>query len=199
MGRGIGPEGHDEDTKARAAGGLGAGRRLHEHQRQLRTAADRKQGIQVIRTAFDKGVTFFDTAEVYGPYTNEDLVGEALAPIRNKVVIATKFGFDIEKGFALNSRPEHIKKVVEASLKRLKTDRIDLYYQHRVDPSVPIEDVAGAIKDSIAARQGVALRPVRSQCGDDPPSACRATGGGRADRILVHGTGCRAQRRTQDL
>ena len=112
--------------------------------------ADRKQGIQVIRTAFDKGVTFFDTAEVYGPYTNEDLVGEALAPIRNKVVIATKFGFDIEKGFALNSRPEHIKKVVEASLKRLKTDRIDLYYQHRVDPSVPIEDVAGTIKELIA-------------------------------------------------
>ena len=112
--------------------------------------ADRKQGIQVIRTAFDKGVTFFDTAEVYGPYTNEDLVGEALAPIRNKVVIATKFGFDIEKGCALNSRPEHIKKVVEASLKRLKTDRIDLYYQHRVDPSVPIEDVAGTIKELIA-------------------------------------------------
>jgi aryl-alcohol dehydrogenase-like predicted oxidoreductase len=111
--------------------------------------ADRKQGIQVIRTAFDNGVTFFDTAEVYGPYTNEDLVGEALAPFRNKVVIATKFGFDIEKGFALNSQPERIKKVVEASLRRLKTDRIDLYYQHRVDPSVPIEDVAGAVKDLI--------------------------------------------------
>jgi len=111
--------------------------------------ADRKQGIQVIRTAFDKGVTFFDTAEVYGPYTNEDLVGEALAPFRDKIVIATKFGFDIEKGFALNSRPEHVKRVVEASLKRLKTDRIDLYYQHRVDPSVPIEDVAGVVKDLI--------------------------------------------------
>jgi aryl-alcohol dehydrogenase-like predicted oxidoreductase len=111
--------------------------------------ADRKQGIQVIRTAFDSGVTFFDTAEVYGPYTNEDLAGEALAPFRDKIVIATKFGFDIEKGFALNSRPEHIKKVVEASLKRLKTDRIDLYYQHRVDPSVPIEEVAGTVKDLI--------------------------------------------------
>ncbi len=111
--------------------------------------ADRKQGIQVIRTAFDKGVTFFDTAEVYGPYTNEDLVGEALAPFRNQVVIATKFGFDIDKGFALNSRPERIKSVVESSLKRLKTDRIDLYCQHRVDPSVPIEDVAGAVKDLI--------------------------------------------------
>lgn len=111
--------------------------------------ADRKQGIAVIRTAFDKGVTFFDTAEVYGPFTNEDLVGEALAPLRNKVVIATKFGFDMEQGGALNSRPVHIRKVVEASLKRLKTDRIDLYYQHRVDPGVPIEDVAGTVKDLI--------------------------------------------------
>jgi aryl-alcohol dehydrogenase-like predicted oxidoreductase len=111
--------------------------------------ADRKQGIETIRAAFDKGVTFFDTAEVYGPYTNEDLVGEALAPFRDQVVIATKFGFDIEKGFALNSRPERIKKVVDASLKRLRTDRIDLYYQHRVDPRAPIEDVAGAVKDLI--------------------------------------------------
>ena len=110
--------------------------------------ADRNQGIHVIRTAFEKGVTFFDTAEVYGPYTNEDLVGEALAPFRDKVVIASKFGFDIEAG-GLNSRPQHIKKVVEASLKRLRTDRIDLYYQHRVDPQVPIEDVAGAVKDLI--------------------------------------------------
>jgi aryl-alcohol dehydrogenase-like predicted oxidoreductase len=95
-------------------------------------------------------VTFFDTAEVYGPYTNEDLVGEALAPFRNKVTIATKFGFNIESAAGgLNSKPEHIKKVVEASLKRLRTDHIDLYYQHRVDPQVPIEDVAGAIKDLI--------------------------------------------------
>jgi aryl-alcohol dehydrogenase-like predicted oxidoreductase len=112
--------------------------------------ADRTQGINVIRTAHEKGVTFFDTAEVYGPYTSEELVGEALAPFRDKVRIATKFGFDIEGGSGgLNSRPEHIKKVVEGSLKRLKTDRIDLYYQHRVDPKVPIEDVAGAIKDLI--------------------------------------------------
>ena len=116
--------------------------------------ADRSQGIKVIRAAFEKGVTFFDTAEVYGPYTNEDLVGEALAPFRDKVVIATKFGFDLEAG-GLNSRPEHIKKVVEGSLKRLRTDRIDLYYQHRVDPSVPIEDVAGAIKELI--KQGKVL------------------------------------------
>ena len=110
--------------------------------------ADRNQGIKVIRAAYEKGVTFFDTAEVYGPYTNEELVGEALAPIRDKVVIATKFGFDLEAG-GLNSRPAHIRKVVEGSLKRLKTDRIDLYYQHRVDPKVPIEDGAGAIKDLI--------------------------------------------------
>jgi aryl-alcohol dehydrogenase-like predicted oxidoreductase len=116
--------------------------------------ADKKQGINTIRTAYEKGVTFFDTAEVYGPYTNEELVGEALAPFRDKVVIATKFGFDLPAG-GLNSRPEHIKKVVEESLKRLKTDRIDLYYQHRVDPKVPIEEVAGAIKDLI--QQGKVL------------------------------------------
>lgn len=115
--------------------------------------ADRTQGINVIRTGHERGVTFFDTAEVYGPYTNEELVGEALAPFRDKVVIASKFGFEFDaNGKAtggLNSRPEHIKKVVDDSLKRLKTDRIDLYYQHRVDPKVPIEDVAGAIKDLI--------------------------------------------------
>jgi aryl-alcohol dehydrogenase-like predicted oxidoreductase len=110
--------------------------------------ADRSQGIQLIRSAYENGVTFFDTAEVYGPFTNEDLVGEALAPFRDKVVIASKFGFDLEAG-GLNSRPEHIKKVIDASLKRLGTDRIDLYYQHRVDPKVPIEEVAGAIKDLI--------------------------------------------------
>ncbi len=110
--------------------------------------ADRSQGIKVIREAYEKGVTFFDTAEVYGPHTNEELVGEALAPIRDKVIIATKFGFDIEAG-GLNSQPDHIRKVVEQSLKRLKTDRIDLYYQHRVDPKVPIEDVAGTIKELI--------------------------------------------------
>jgi aryl-alcohol dehydrogenase-like predicted oxidoreductase len=113
--------------------------------------ADKSQGIKVIREAHEKGVTFFDTAEVYGPFTNEELVGEALAPFRDKVAIASKFGFDIEAGGLLNSRPEHIKKVVEASLKRLRTDRIDLYYQHRVDPQVPIEEVAGAIKDLIKA------------------------------------------------
>ena len=114
--------------------------------------ADRTQGIKTIRTAFEKGITFFDTAEVYGPHTSEELVGEALAPFRKDVVIATKFGFDVEGGKGgLNSRPEHIKMVVESSLKRLKTDHIDLYYQHRVDPDVPIEDVAGTVKDLIQA------------------------------------------------
>src|SRR4249919_1873583 len=112
-------------------------------------AADKHQGIEVIRAAHERSVTFFDTAEVYGPYANEELVGEALAPFRNKVVIASKFGFDNESGGTLNSQPKHIRKVVEESLKRLRTDRIDLYYQHRVDPKVPIEDVAGAIKDLI--------------------------------------------------
>ena len=110
--------------------------------------ADKSQGIAVLREAHERGVTFFDTAEVYGPFTSEELVGEALAPFRNKVVIATKFGFNIEAG-GLNSRPEHIRTVVEASLKRLRTDRIDLLYQHRVDPAVPIEEVAGAIKQLI--------------------------------------------------
>jgi len=112
-------------------------------------ATDRQEGIALIRAAAERGVTFFDTAEVYGPFTNEELVGEALAPFRDRVVIASKFGFDLETGLGLNSRPEHIKKVAEASLKRLKTDAIDLFYQHRVDPDVPIEDVAGAVKDLI--------------------------------------------------
>jgi aryl-alcohol dehydrogenase-like predicted oxidoreductase len=114
-------------------------------------AADRTQGIDVIRAAHDKGVTFFDTAEVYGPYVNEELVGEALAPIRSQVKIATKFGFAIDGTIGLDSRPERIKRVIEESLKRLRTDHVDLYYQHRVDPAVPIEDVAGAVKDLIRA------------------------------------------------
>src|SRR5207247_9131547 len=107
--------------------------------------------IALIQTAVDRGVTFFDTAEAYGPFTNEELVGEALAPVRDQVVIATKFGFKCEGGkqAGLNSRPQHIREVAEASLKRLKTDRIDLLYQHRVDPNVPIEDVAGTVKDLI--------------------------------------------------
>ncbi len=116
-------------------------------------AVSKREGISLIRAAVDHGVTFFDTAEVYGPYTNEELVGEALAPFREKVAIATKFGFKIDpntgKQAGLDSLPAHIKEVAEASLKRLKTDVIDLFYQHRVDPNVPIEDVAGAVKELI--------------------------------------------------
>src|SRR5437667_496954 len=117
-------------------------------------AVDKQEGISLIRAAVERGVTFFDTAEVYGPYTNEELVGEALAPLREQVVIATKFGFAPDpnggpRWSALNSRPEHIKEAAEGSLKRLKTDVIDLFYQHRVDPNVPIEDVAGAVKELI--------------------------------------------------
>jgi aryl-alcohol dehydrogenase-like predicted oxidoreductase len=119
-------------------------------------AADKADMIQLIRGAHDRGVTFYDTAEAYGPFVNEELVGEALAPIRDQIVIATKFGFDIDletgkRGGGVNSRPEHIKAVADASLRRLQTDHLDLFYQHRVDPSVPIEDVAGAIKDLVAA------------------------------------------------
>jgi aryl-alcohol dehydrogenase-like predicted oxidoreductase len=113
---------------------------------------DSQQGISLIRAAFDRGITFFDTAEVYGPFANEELVGEALAPFRNQVVVATKFGFKIDangKQVGLDSRPEHIKQVADDSLKRLRTDFIDLFYQHRVDPEVPIEDVAGAVKELI--------------------------------------------------
>lgn len=111
-------------------------------------AADKKQGIKVIREAHDRGVTFFDTAEVYGPYTNEVLVGEAINPIRDSLIIATKFGFNIED-YKLNSKPAHIREAVEGSLKRLQTDRIDLLYQHRVDPNVPIEEVAQTVKELI--------------------------------------------------
>jgi aryl-alcohol dehydrogenase-like predicted oxidoreductase len=116
---------------------------------------DKQEGVSLIRAAVEHGVTFFDTAEAYGPFTNEELVGEALAPFRGRVVIATKFGFKFEpasgKQVGLNSRPEHIKEVAEASLKRLKVDAIDLFYQHRVDPDVAIEEVAGAVKDLIRA------------------------------------------------
>jgi aryl-alcohol dehydrogenase-like predicted oxidoreductase len=123
----------------------------------LGPAKDKQEMISLLHSAVERGVTFFDTAEVYGPFTNEELVGEALAPFRERVVIATKFGFNIDRDGTqhqqppLNSRPEHIKQVAEASLKRLKTDYIDLFYQHRVDPEVPMEDVAGAVKDLIEA------------------------------------------------
>ena len=128
--------------------GLGCMGLSHGYGQPVEKAA----GIALIRAAVDLGVTFFDTAEVYGPHTNEELVGEALAPVRDRVVIATKFGFKVGAGTGgTDSRPEHIREVVEASLKRLRTDHIDLLYQHRVDPAVPIEDVAGAVKGLIAA------------------------------------------------
>jgi aryl-alcohol dehydrogenase-like predicted oxidoreductase len=116
-------------------------------------AGDKQEMIGLIRAAVERGITFFDTAEAYGPFTNEELVGEALAPFRDRVAIATKFGFTFEpdKPRGLDSRPAHLKEVADASLKRLRTDRIDLFYQHRVDPNVPIEDVAGAVKDLIQA------------------------------------------------
>ena len=132
---------------------------------------DRGEMIGLTRAAVERGVTFFDTAQVYGPFTNEELVGEALEPVRDQVVIATKFGFDFDgqdRG-GLDSRPETIKRTVDASLKRLRTDTIDLLYQHRVDPQVPIEDVAGAVKELIEEGQGQALRPLRGGRADHPP------------------------------
>ena len=151
---------------------------------------DRQEMIDFIRYAVERGVTFFDTAESYGPFTNEDLLGEALAPVRNQVVIATKFGWEFDaqapmRGRGLNSRPAHIKQVAEASLRRLRTDVIDLFYQHRVDPDVAIEDVAGAVKDLIAegkvrhfglSEAGVATNPAR---------ACRPSGHSGAKRIFT--------------
>ena len=155
---------------------------------------DKQEMTALLRAAVERGITFFDTAEVYGPFTNEELVGEALAPFRKQVVIATKFGFDLSpdcdprgmKGApGLNSRPEHIKQAVEGSLKRLKVETIDLLYQHRVDPDVPIEDVAGAVKELIRAGQGQALRPFRSGRANDPPRARGPAGHRAPERILA--------------
>ena len=158
---------------------------------------DKQEMISLIRAAVERGVTFFDTAEVYGPFTNEELVGEALAPFRGQVVIATKFGFELEPdgrpGWSgLNSRPEHIKQVAEGSLKRLKVEAIDLLYQHRVDPDVPIEDVAGAVKELIQAGQGQALRPLRGGRADDPPRPRRPAGHRAPERILAVVAGARS-------
>ena len=141
--RKLGPSGLEVSALGYGAMGLSSG---------YGPAADRQQAIALIRAAFERGVTFFDTAQVYGPFANEELVGEALAPVRNQVVIATKFGFQFDangKESGLNSRPEHIRQMTESSLRRLGVEAIDLYYQHRVDPNVPIEEVAGAIKDLI--------------------------------------------------
>src|SRR6187551_3027613 len=135
-------------------------------------AGNRQEMIALIRTAVERGVTFFDTAEAYGPFTNEELVGEALAPVRDQVVIATKFGFkDGNAQAGMDSRPERIRQVAEASLRRLRTDRIDLFYQHRVDPDVPIEDVAGTVKDLI--REGKVKHFGMSEAG--VPSIRRAS------------------------
>ena len=144
--------------------------------------------IAVLRGAVDLGVTFFDTAEVYGPYVNEELVGEALAPVRDEVVIATKFGWDIADGThaGLDSRPEQIRRVADASLRRLRTDAIDLFYQHRVDPDVPIEDVAGHGRRARRRRQGSPLRPLRGRRRHDPPRPCRPPG----HRCAVASTRC---------
>ena len=134
---------------------------------------DRQAMIGVLRDAVGLGITFFDTAEVYGPYVNEELVGEALAPLPDQVVIATKFGWRIEhdSSVGLDSRPEQIKRVADASLRRLRTDDIDLFYQHRVDPDVPIEDVAGTVGELVAGGQGALLRPVGGGHRHNPPGA----------------------------
>lgn len=156
---GVGPEPRTMNTmNTRKLGSLGVselGAGCMSISANYGPPAEKDAGVRLIRTAHDRGVTFFDTAEVYGPFTNEELVGEALAPIRGRVAIATKFGFDIGGTSGLDSRPERIKGVIEASLKRLRTDHVDLFYQHRVDPKVPIEDVAGAVKDLI--REGKVL------------------------------------------
>ena len=152
---------------------------------------DKKEMTELLHAAVDRGITFFDTAEVYGPFTNEELVGEALAPFHGKVVIATKFGFDLGGGdnrpgaAGVNSRPEHIKQAVEGSLKRLEDRVIDLLYQHRVDPNVPIEDVAGAVKELIRSWQSETLRPSEAGVQDDPPRPRGAAGHRPAERILV--------------
>ena len=154
-------------------------------------AGDRQELIALLRSAVERGITFFDTAEVYGPFTNEELVGEALSPLRDQVVIATKFGFRLDpKGerpfLGLDSRPERIRQAPEGSLKRLKTDVIDLFYQHRVDPDVPIEDVAGAVKDLIQeGKQGQALRSFRSRCANHPSRPRGPAGHRGPERVLA--------------
>ena len=152
--------------------------------------ADKGEMIKMLRSANDLGVTHFDTAEAYGPFANETLVGEALQPIRDRVTIATKFGFDInlETGArtgGTNSKPEHIKRVADASLKRLWTDHIDLFYQHRVDPNVPIEDVAGAVKDLIAEGKVRDFGPLRGRRSDASPCARGPARHRSAERVLT--------------
>ena len=152
-------------------------------------APDRQEMIALIRTAVERGVTFFDTAEVYGPFASEELVGEALAPFRDQVVIATKFGFEFDpdtgRSLGLNSRPEHIKQAAAGSLKRLQVDVLDLFYQHRVDPSVPIEEVAGAVKDLIQEGKVGHFWPLRSGRADDPSGARHPARHRRTERVFA--------------
>lgn len=149
---------------------------------------DKRDMIALIRRAYENGVTFFDTAEVYGPYTSEEWVGEALQPVRGQVKIATKFGFGVEekRPTILNSRPDHIRRAVEGSLKRLRTDYIDLLYQHRVDPEVPMEDVAGTVKDLMQEGKVLHWGVVGSKRQIYPQSACRLFGKCRAERIFAY-------------
>lgn len=149
-------------------------------------AADKASMIRLIRSAYEQGITLFDTAEAYGPFANEELLGEALQPIREQVVIATKFGFDIDlitgaRDGGTNSRPQHIRAVAEASLRRLRTDCIDLFYQHRVDPLVPIEDVAGTVKDLIAEGKVKHFGLSEAGCANHSPGARGASGHGGAE------------------
>jgi aryl-alcohol dehydrogenase-like predicted oxidoreductase len=161
----------------------------------------RQEGVALIRAAHERGVTFFDTAEVYGPFTNEEIVGEALAPVRDQVVIATKFGFNIVGGrqSGLNSRPEHIREVCDASLRRLGVDVIDLFYQHRVDPNVPIEEVAGAVGELIREGKVKAFRFVRAGRADRSARPCGAAGGGAPERVLAVDARARDERHSGRL
>lgn len=155
-----------------------------------------QDAVRVIRDAYDRGVTFFDTAEIYGPFRSEEVVGEALAPVRNNVVIASKFGFDITPEgqiHGLNSRPEHIRQATEGSLRRLNTDRVDLYYQHRIDPTVPIEDIAGAVQDLV--REGKIRHSDSGHSADFPyagEAGCNRPGDDRRRPARDRGRLCRA-------
>ena len=167
------------------------------------TKLSKDEGVALIRAAVDTGVTFFDTAEVYGPFENEEVVGEALRPFRDQVVIATKFGFDIDPATGENrgvsSRPARIRQAVEGSLKRLGIETIDLLYQHRVDPNVPIEDVAGTVKDLIAEGKVAAFRHVGAGRPDAAARPCRAARGRAAERIFAVDARARDQRHSQGL
>ena len=156
--------------KARSTGSIGTWIRVHEPGHQLWTGSAYRRGHQGHPRGAQERRTFFDTAEVYGPYTSETIVGGALELFRNEVKIATKFGFNLTEKSGLDSRPEHIKWMVDGCLKRLRTDHIDLFYQHRVDPKVPIEDAAGAVKELIEAGKVLAFRPLGSESQHDPAS-----------------------------